>query len=44
MPDRTQATLLGTVDLGYQFALIASLATGLARAIYYGQDVAVLPG
>ena len=39
MPDRTQATLLGTVDLGYQFALIASLATGLARAVYYGQDV-----
>ncbi len=40
MPDRTQARLLGTVDLGYQFALIVSLATGLARAIYYGQDVA----
>ena len=36
-PDRTQARLLGTVDLGYQLALIASLATGLARAIYYGQ-------
>jgi putative membrane protein len=39
MPDRTQARLLGTVDLGYQLALIASLATGLARALYYGQDV-----
>ena len=36
-PDRTQARLLGTVDLGYQLALIASLATGLARSIYYGQ-------
>ncbi len=40
MPDRTQARLLGTVDLGYLLALIASLATGLARALYYGQDVA----
>jgi len=40
MPDRTQARLLGTVDLGYQLALIASLATGLARALYYGQDAA----
>ena len=38
MPDRTQVRLLGMVDLGYQLALIASLATGLARAIYYGQD------
>jgi putative membrane protein len=38
MPDRTQARLLGTVDLGYLLALIASLATGLARALYYGQD------
>lgn len=37
MPDRIQARLLGTVDLGYQLALIASLATGLARALYYGQ-------
>lgn len=37
MPDRAQARLLGTVDLGYQLALIASLATGLARALYYGQ-------
>ena len=39
MPDRIQARLLGAVDLGYQLALIASLATGLARAIYYGQAV-----
>jgi putative membrane protein len=38
MPDRTQARLLGAVDLGYQLALIASLATGLARALYYGQS------
>jgi putative membrane protein len=38
IPDRIQARLLGQVDLGYQLALIASLATGLARAIYYGQD------
>ncbi len=40
MPDRTQARLLGMVDLGYFLALIASLATGLARAFYYGQDAA----
>jgi putative membrane protein len=39
MPDRIQARLLGTVDLGYLLALIASLATGLARAFYYGQDL-----
>lgn len=38
MPDRTQARLLGTIDLGYLLALIASLATGLARALYYGRD------
>jgi putative membrane protein len=38
MPDRSQARLLGTVDLGYQLALIAGLATGLARALYYGQS------
>jgi putative membrane protein len=37
-PDRLQARLLGMVDLGYALALIASLATGLARALYYGQD------
>jgi putative membrane protein len=40
MPDRIQAGLLGQVDMGYQLALIGSLATGLARALYYGQDVA----
>jgi len=40
MPDRAQVRLLGQVDLGYQLALIASLATGLARALYYGQDPA----
>src|SRR5262245_43349120 len=38
VPDRTQARLLGQVDLGYQLALIGSLATGLARALYYGQE------
>ena len=40
MPDRAQLKLLGQVDLGYQLALIGSLATGLARALYYGQDPA----
>jgi putative membrane protein len=40
MPDRQQVRFLGQVDLGYQLALIGSLATGLARAIYYGQDAA----
>ena len=39
MPDRTQVRLLGQVDLGYQLALIGALATGLARALYYGQDI-----
>lgn len=38
MPDRLQARLLGQVDLGYQLALIGAFATGLARALYYGQD------
>jgi putative membrane protein len=38
MLDRQQVKLLGQVDLGYQLALIGSLATGLARALYYGQD------
>jgi putative membrane protein len=37
MPDRLQVKLLGQVDLGYQFALIGSLATGLARTLYFGQ-------
>jgi putative membrane protein len=36
-PDRSQVRLLGTVDLGYFLALIASLATGLARALYFAQ-------
>lgn len=40
MPDRLQARLLGQVDLGYQLALIGAFATGLARALYYGQDSA----
>jgi putative membrane protein len=38
LPDRQQVKFLGQVDLGYQLALIGSLATGLARALYYGQD------
>jgi putative membrane protein len=37
MPDRLQARLLGQVDLGYQLALIGAFATGLARALYYGE-------
>ena len=40
IPDRLQVRLLGTVDLGYYLALIGSLATGLARALYFGQDTA----
>ncbi len=40
MPDRLQARLLGQVDLGYQLALIGAFATGLARALYYGQNAA----
>jgi putative membrane protein len=40
MPDRLLARTLGVVDLGYWLALIASLATGLARLLYYGQDSA----
>lgn len=38
LPDRLQTRLLVMVSLGYVLALIASLATGLARALYYGQD------
>jgi putative membrane protein len=38
MPDRSQVRLLAIVDLGYFLALIASLATGLARLLYFGQD------
>jgi putative membrane protein len=41
VPDRLQVKLLGQVDLGYQLALIGSLATGLARALYYGQEAEV---
>jgi len=37
MPDRIQVKLLGQVDVGYQLALIGSLATGLGRALYFGQ-------
>lgn len=37
MLDRLQVKLLGQVDLGYQLALIGSLATGLARTLYFGQ-------
>lgn len=40
VPDRQQARSLGMIDLGYALALIASLATGLARALYYGQSAA----
>ncbi len=40
IPDRLQVRLLGTVDLGYYLALIGSLATGLARVLYFGQDTA----
>jgi putative membrane protein len=38
IPDRLQVRLLGTVDLGYFLALIGSLATGLARLLFFGQD------
>src|SRR4026207_1254149 len=44
MPDRIQVRLLGQVDMGYQLALIGSLATGLARGLYYGQDVSYYLG
>lgn len=40
MPDRAQVRLLGMADLGYLLALITSLATGLARLVYFGQDTA----
>jgi putative membrane protein len=40
IPDRLQVKLLGTVDLGYFLALIGSLATGLARVLFFGQDTA----
>ena len=38
LPDRLGARLLGQIDLGYQLALIGAFATGLARALYFGQD------
>lgn len=38
--DRSQARLLGTVDLAYLLALIASLATGLARSLFFARDPA----
>lgn len=40
IPDRQQVRLLGTLDLGYFLALIGSLATGLARLLFFGQDTA----
>jgi putative membrane protein len=39
--DRLQVRLLGQVDVGYQLALIGSLATGLGRALYFGQAAEV---
>jgi putative membrane protein len=36
-PDRSQVRLLGAVSMSYFLALIASLATGLARLLYFGQ-------
>ncbi|MGH8134780.1 MAG: DUF2214 family protein [Steroidobacteraceae bacterium] len=38
IPDRLQVRLLGTVDLGYFLALTGSVATGLARVLFFGQD------
>jgi putative membrane protein len=40
IPDRLQVRILGTVDLGYFLALTGSLATGLARVLFVGQDTA----
>ena len=40
IPDRLQVRLLGTVDLGYFLALTGSVATGLARVLFFGQDTA----
>jgi len=40
IPDRLQVRLLGTVHLGYFLALIGSLATGLARVLFFGQETA----
>ena len=38
IPDRQLVRLLGTVDLGYFLALTGSVATGLARVLFFGQD------
>ncbi|MDH4259270.1 MAG: DUF2214 family protein [Gammaproteobacteria bacterium] len=40
IPDRLQVRLLGTADLGYFLALTGSVATGLARVLFFGQDTA----
>jgi putative membrane protein len=40
VPDRPQVKLLAMADLGYWLALITSLATGLTRLVYFGQDPA----
>ncbi|MFZ2507689.1 MAG: DUF2214 family protein [Steroidobacteraceae bacterium] len=40
IPDRTQVRLLGTADLGYFLALTGTLATGLARVLFFGQGTA----
>ncbi len=40
IPDRAQVRLLGTADLGYFLALTGSLATGLAKVLFFGQDTA----
>ena len=40
IPDRLQVRLLGTVDLGYFLALTGSVATGIARVLFFGQDTA----
>ena len=40
IPDRLQVRLLCTVDLGYFLALTGSVATGLARVLFFGQDTA----
>ncbi|MBP6513768.1 MAG: DUF2214 family protein [Steroidobacteraceae bacterium] len=37
--DRAQARLLGVVDLGYYLAAMGALATGLARALNFGNGV-----
>ena len=44
MPDRTQARLLGLVDLGYLLALIGSLATGPRAGALLRPGRRLLPG